>query len=384
VPGEGGGGGGGVGVLGIPSIAKTIGKLWFKPEDTRYTPLVQTSKALHAVESAIRRGVYTGRSLPQGLTSENAPAYQRVLTGLQRYYKEIAPFDVEGRGNVRTGGVVRPPGAGYDYPLPQLPVFREGGRPRTFPIAPDLRPEIQRAEEVNALYAYPPEGRGEVLPNPRVPRPSTWWDDFNVASGRLYSTQPRRGQPPPIPTPDWRDALWQLAETGLEWWLQHRQQRDIAKATRQAWRNFQRYLAQLAAASGLTGGGTMPYPITSFAGGGASWADALIGGLAGATRGFLAGGNDLGYDVPYFPDVLVPDVIQRGMATSGAVGGPFAASRQGARAQRFLLPNPATGALTWFGPLGQPILWSRDLSTVRRVRKVGAKARRWCGRVGGR
>jgi hypothetical protein len=43
------------------------------------------------------------------------------------------------------------------------------------------------------------------------------------------------------------------------------------------------------------------------------------------------------------------------------------------------MENPMTGKPTWFGPLGRPILWSRDLSVCKRVKRVGAKARRFSG-----
>lgn len=60
---------------------------------------------------------------------------------------------------------------------------------------------------------------------------------------------------------------------------------------------------------------------------------------------------------------------------------PFVPSMSGHRAQRFIGINPTSGRQTWFGPMGQPVLWTGDFRAARRVRKIAGKARR---RVGGR
>ncbi len=36
--------------------------------------------------------------------------------------------------------------------------------------------------------------------------------------------------------------------------------------------------------------------------------------------------------------------------------------------------NPSTGALTWWEHAGQPVLFSRDLRVVKRVRRIASKA----------
>ncbi len=41
-----------------------------------------------------------------------------------------------------------------------------------------------------------------------------------------------------------------------------------------------------------------------------------------------------------------------------------------------VIPHPETGEPTFFGHLGRPLLFSRDLSAVRRVNKLAARARR--------
>lgn len=54
----------------------------------------------------------------------------------------------------------------------------------------------------------------------------------------------------------------------------------------------------------------------------------------------------------------------------------FKQTMQGARAQFFRTPNPATGQDTWFRPAGRPILWSGDLTACKRVNKVARRAKR--------
>lgn len=57
-------------------------------------------------------------------------------------------------------------------------------------------------------------------------------------------------------------------------------------------------------------------------------------------------------------------------------GSPFRPTMAGAAAKIFFVPNPVSGKITWFGPLGRPILWSRDLTVCKRVKKVARRARR--------
>ncbi len=72
------------------------------------------------------------------------------------------------------------------------------------------------------------------------------------------------------------------------------------------------------------------------------------------------------------------------LMSPSAVGGldkPFGAPTGGARARMFVVPNPDTGRPVWFRPAGQPILWSSDLASAKKVRRVARFARR---RSGGR
>ena len=72
-----------------------------------------------------------------------------------------------------------------------------------------------------------------------------------------------------------------------------------------------------------------------------------------------------------------------GSALGAACGQPFGLHQNmltgqiHARGQDFLMPNPVTGTLQLFGPLGRIVLTSRDVSAARKVRKL---ARRFGGR----
>lgn len=58
---------------------------------------------------------------------------------------------------------------------------------------------------------------------------------------------------------------------------------------------------------------------------------------------------------------------------------PFRPTMAGAASQTFVMANPVSGKPTWFGPRGRPLLWSRDLAVCKRVKKIGARARRVSG-----
>ncbi len=72
-------------------------------------------------------------------------------------------------------------------------------------------------------------------------------------------------------------------------------------------------------------------------------------------------------DVPFF------DISPQGGA---GVFSPFVPTMAGARAQKFIAMNPRSGRITWFGPIGKPILWSGDVSAKKRVERVAKYARR--------
>ena len=77
-------------------------------------------------------------------------------------------------------------------------------------------------------------------------------------------------------------------------------------------------------------------------------------------------------DIPFF------DITPQG--SSAQLGSMFTPSMSGARAQKFMVPNPQTGKATWFGPLGQPVLFSGDFTASKRVARVARKARRSRGK----
>lgn len=63
----------------------------------------------------------------------------------------------------------------------------------------------------------------------------------------------------------------------------------------------------------------------------------------------------------------------------GMVTSPWRGSH--ATPQPWMAQNPVTGSLVWFGPLGRPVLWSGDISRIKRVKKILGRAHR---RLGGR
>lgn len=66
---------------------------------------------------------------------------------------------------------------------------------------------------------------------------------------------------------------------------------------------------------------------------------------------------------------------------TGCATAPFRAGAQAtARASVFCLPNPLSGRPVWFMPAGRPLLWSGDVSAMRRVRRVASLAGRASGR----
>lgn len=98
-----------------------------------------------------------------------------------------------------------------------------------------------------------------------------------------------------------------------------------------------------------------------------------------AAGGFQLAGFDIpGVDLvnPFAPQGTGPSIqaIQQGGGAMSSL--PFRPTMAGARASTFVVPNPVTGAPTWFKPAGRPILWSGDLSACKRVTKVARRARR--------
>ena len=81
------------------------------------------------------------------------------------------------------------------------------------------------------------------------------------------------------------------------------------------------------------------------------------------------------------PDLPFIDVGQRQpSAVMGIPQVPFRPTIAGAASQKFVATNPVSGRAQWFGPLGQPVLWTGDMRACKRVRKVAGRARRASGR----
>jgi hypothetical protein len=72
------------------------------------------------------------------------------------------------------------------------------------------------------------------------------------------------------------------------------------------------------------------------------------------------------------------DIVGQGQgAGCSALQSPFASGGQrGSRPKIHIRPDPITGRPVWFRPAGRPLLWSSDLTAVKRVRKIASRARR--------
>lgn len=73
------------------------------------------------------------------------------------------------------------------------------------------------------------------------------------------------------------------------------------------------------------------------------------------------------------------DVVpQGGGATLSALTSPFLPTRAGFRAQPFISQSP-DGRVEWFRPAGRPVLFSKDISVARQVKKRCRKVVRSLG-----
>ncbi len=70
------------------------------------------------------------------------------------------------------------------------------------------------------------------------------------------------------------------------------------------------------------------------------------------------------------------DPFQLPATAGGFESGLFRPTRASATPQIFHVRNPVTFAETWFGPLGAPLLWTRDLMAVKKVKRLARRARR--------
>lgn len=98
------------------------------------------------------------------------------------------------------------------------------------------------------------------------------------------------------------------------------------------------------------------------------------------------GGGAVGpsFDIPFTDFTISPDLPFVDIGRQAPMGGcptvPFRRTQMGASSQKFIGVNPVSGRATWFGPLGSPILFSRDFAVMRRLRKIAVKAGRARGR----
>ena len=78
-----------------------------------------------------------------------------------------------------------------------------------------------------------------------------------------------------------------------------------------------------------------------------------------------------------FTDIF-PQIPGTGLGSVQACG-PFFPARRGRNfvpARLVSIPHPETGEPVFFGHLGKPLLFSRDMSAARKVNKLAARARR--------
>lgn len=99
----------------------------------------------------------------------------------------------------------------------------------------------------------------------------------------------------------------------------------------------------------------------------------ILGGVLG---GVLAGGAPVSSAVPILEQarrgIGVPfvDITPSG---SSELFEPYRLTPSGARPQVHVQMNPASGKAEFFGPLGRPILFSRDVAVTRRVHRMGRR-----------
>lgn len=114
----------------------------------------------------------------------------------------------------------------------------------------------------------------------------------------------------------------------------------------------------------------MPYQTAGFSLG--------LGGPEGITLSTTPSGPPTAV-VPVQPPGMPMAPTGGGMPVVSAPG-LFRTAATGARAvSRFVTQNPQSGNLTWYRTMGRPVLWSSDVQTCRRVKRVAGKAYRAAG-----
>jgi len=118
-----------------------------------------------------------------------------------------------------------------------------------------------------------------------------------------------------------------------------------------------------------------------------SWACRTLGFGCGSQPTPTFPGGTFPQPFPH-PQEGFPPMFANGGAAQGAIipgtgcaTSPFRSGAQAtARASLFCLPNPLSGKPVWFLPAGRPLLFSGDVSAMRRVRRVASMAGRASGR----
>ena len=249
--------------------------------------------------------------------------------------------------------------------------------------------ETQSAEQTRAAAPV-------VLP--RIP-------SFGIAEGERYPSSgvgpPQQAVVGPLPgAPPW--VQWLLEMLRILW--------DRQRRTGAANIFIPQWIIDLARAQGIVVPGSQPAASSGVGGGPMASVPSLIpgdyfgagpgldfGDIVGAnswacrTLGVGCGSGAAQPNTPYLPgfpqyspggDSPFGNVISGGSSMPTAGGGcptsPFrAGGTASARAVPFVLINPLSGKPVWFGPLGRPLLWSGDMSAMRRVRRVAGRAARF-------
>lgn len=104
------------------------------------------------------------------------------------------------------------------------------------------------------------------------------------------------------------------------------------------------------------------------------WGNVISGalqGLGAVAQQFIGPGAGYGGYMPGGAPI-VPMIAPTAPAVAGS--GPFRTTAAGrAVAQTWFMPNPVTGRLEFFRPAGRPLIFSRDLATVRMVERIGRR-----------
>ncbi len=235
--------------------------------------------------------------------------------------------------------------------------FGQGGPGRGAGVlAPEFQPVQTRAGQVGAIVGQQAINLAERVIGSTIGVPG-----LSADLGDIWAKWP--GTPPIIEDPRFGRGLGVLAPGVTQPSLpagpgaNERIESKAAAAARMGVENL-----QTAGIGGLVGGTLLGLGIEQAAG-------AIVGGIKG-----LFGGGDEGMA----RDVTVALPGGRSVEVSLPLGGAlFRPTMGGLRpASVVVIPNPLTGKPTFFGHLGNPVLFRRDLIARKKVNRLAASIRR--------